>query len=95
VEPTIDDFAIHVSDGHFSHVFNLEVSYGGQESRMYIIRLLPLGTPKVVGFRPNILGSIELLLYCSLMEWNGPACVVCMVQVAQGIWEKVHGCSHR
>ena len=47
-----------------SLVANLEVSYGSPDNRMSIIRLPPLGTPKDAGFRPDILGPIELLLLC-------------------------------
>jgi len=36
---------------------------------MSIIHLLPLGSPKDAGFRPDILVSIELMLLC---WWNGP-----------------------
>jgi hypothetical protein len=64
MEPTVDDFPILVSDIRFSVVSNLEVNYGGPESRMSIIRLLPVGTPKDAGFRSDILGSIELVLLC-------------------------------
>jgi hypothetical protein len=64
MKPTVDDFAVLISDGQFSLVSNLEVSYGGPETRMSIIRLPVLVTPKDAGFRSDILGTIELLLLC-------------------------------
>jgi hypothetical protein len=80
MKPTVDDFAILVSDGHFCYVSNLEVSNGGRETRMSVIRLLPRGTSIDAGFRPDILGSIELLLQC----WSNRKLDMCTSRMCRG-----------